>query len=63
MLKKVPIICYAADPHSQNQPSGLFQVRLDGVYFPNFRMLANIRPLPLRFDGKTLVDCGVFATH
>ena len=51
------IMLIKCDPHSENQPSGLFQVRLCGVYFHNFSMLADIGPLPSRFDGKTLVDC------
>ena len=70
MLNKVPImLCCTApknlpiyaqikcDPHSENQPSGLFQVCLGDVYFHNFSMLADIGPLPSRFDSKTLVDC------
>ena len=40
------IMLIKCDPHSENQPSGLFQVRLGGVYFHNFSMLADIGPLP-----------------
>ena len=51
------IMLIKCDIHSENQPSGLFQARLGGVYFHNFSMLADIGPLPSRFDGKILVDC------
>ena len=47
------------DPHSENQPSELFQVCMDGAYFHNLVLDHS----PIRFDSKTLVACGVSATH
>ncbi len=59
MLNKCPyyaqIMLIKCDPHSENQPSGLFQVCLGGAYFHNFSIFADIGPIPSRFDSKTLV--------
>ena len=52
MLNKCPYYAQTmlikCDPHSENQPFELFQVRLGGVYFHNFSMLADIGPLPYK---------------
>ena len=49
MLNKCPYYVQIKwDPHSENQPSGLFQVCLGGVYFHNFSMLADIGPHPYK---------------